>query len=276
MTNIPTPATPTSPDDLFLKYWNKVGFCVCTQGQASIMMDGKNYQLQPNQLYMITPLIQIQSFSPSADYECILLMEDVKVFFPTFHTVVSSGLPLFIKEHPCWKITEEEMNFLQKQYTRIEQKKKLLPSLTLSHEISIIEHLVQLITKETFIEIVFNYVHLHSFSSQPVSKQSLLIYHFIIALHQHYKKERSVNFYAEKAQLSPGHFTHIVKSNTGKTPSEWIILFTITYTKYLLEKSDLRIKEIAEELHFPEQFTFRKYFKRYTGMSPKEFRTRNK
>jgi AraC-like DNA-binding protein len=29
---------------------------------------------------------------------------------------------------------------------------------------------------------------------------------------------------------------------------------------------------VADELGFPEQFTFRKYFKTHTGMSPTEFR----
>ncbi|MBO6073593.1 MAG: helix-turn-helix domain-containing protein, partial [Paludibacteraceae bacterium] len=31
-------------------------------------------------------------------------------------------------------------------------------------------------------------------------------------------------------------------------------------------------KEVAAELGFPEQFTFRKYFKTHTGISPSEFR----
>ncbi|MBO7573165.1 MAG: AraC family transcriptional regulator, partial [Bacteroidales bacterium] len=30
----------------------------------------------------------------------------------------------------------------------------------------------------------------------------------------------------------------------------------------------------ADELGFPEQFTFRKYFKTHTGISPSEYQTR--
>ena len=29
---------------------------------------------------------------------------------------------------------------------------------------------------------------------------------------------------------------------------------------------------MATELNFPEQFTFRKYFKQHTGIAPKEYR----
>jgi len=31
------------------------------------------------------------------------------------------------------------------------------------------------------------------------------------------------------------------------------------------------VKQVAEELGFPEQFTFRKYFKTHTGISPREY-----
>ena len=37
----------------------------------------------------------------------------------------------------------------------------------------------------------------------------------------------------------------------------------------------IKIKEVAQELNFPEQFTFRKYFKLYTGVSPKEYKLKH-
>ena len=43
----------------------------------------------------------------------------------------------------------------------------------------------------------------------------------------------------------------------------------------LLSQTELSVKEIAEILGFPEQFTFRKYFKTHAGMSPTDFRTKN-
>jgi len=36
------------------------------------------------------------------------------------------------------------------------------------------------------------------------------------------------------------------------------------------------VKEVADRLGFPEQFTFRKYFKTHTGISPTEYRKGNK
>ena len=67
-----------------------------------------------------------------------------------------------------------------------------------------------------------------------------------------------------------------VKDKTGKTPSEWIADMTIVNAKLLLEQSGMSIKEIAAELNFPEQFTFRKFFKLHVGVPPKEYRLRNR
>ncbi len=55
---------------------------------------------------------------------------------------------------------------------------------------------------------------------------------------------------------------------------EWITTYTIGQAKHLLSQTDLSIKEIAEQLGFPEQFAFRKYFKRVVGVSPSEYRKR--
>ena len=51
---------------------------------------------------------------------------------------------------------------------------------------------------------------------------------------------------------------------------------TIIDAKLLLAQSDKSIKEVAAELHFPEQFTFRKFFKTHVGLSPKDYRLRNR
>ena len=40
----------------------------------------------------------------------------------------------------------------------------------------------------------------------------------------------------------------------------------------MLHIPGIQVKDVADSLGFPEQFTFRKYFKTHTGMSPTEFR----
>ena len=87
----------------------------------------------------------------------------------------------------------------------------------------------------------------------------------------HYTERRTVAEYAAEASLSVRHFSTLIHQYTGRTPMQWIHFFTIGQAKHLLQ-SNLQIKEIAYRLGFPEQFTFRKYFKTHTGISPSQYR----
>lgn len=73
-------------------------------------------------------------------------------------------------------------------------------------------------------------------------------------------------------EVTPKHLSRTVKAQTGYTAVEWIERFVILEAKVLLKSSNLNIQQIADELNFPSQSFFGKYFKKFTGMSPKEFR----
>ncbi len=124
----------------------------------------------------------------------------------------------------------------------------------------------------TILEYANIYIERCDFAIPDADKNNTLMIKFIILLFKNYKHHREVSFYAESLLLSHNHFTRIIKEISYRTPSEWIAIVTINQAKKLLRHNDLSIKEVAKELSFPEQFTFRKYFKQHTGLSPKEFR----
>ena len=122
------------------------------------------------------------------------------------------------------------------------------------------------------LEVIRIYFRNRVMQSHPIDKKESIVYNFIYSLHTNFKQQRSVSFYAEEARLSTGYFTSVVKEKTGRTPSEWIIGITIAQAKLMLEKTKKSIKGISSDLNFPEQFTFRKYFKQHVGVAPKEYR----
>lgn len=95
---------------------------------------------------------------------------------------------------------------------------------------------------------------------------------FLTLAQKHFKQERFLDFYAQKLEVTPKHLSRTLKSQTGFTAVEWIERFVILEAKVLLKSSNLNIQQISDELNFPSQSFFGKYFKKLTGMSPKEFR----
>ncbi|MBO4943796.1 MAG: AraC family transcriptional regulator [Muribaculaceae bacterium] len=105
----------------------------------------------------------------------------------------------------------------------------------------------------------------------PQSRRTNYVKQFIALVHQYYREQRSVAFYAEKLFISPKYLSMLVKEASGKSAAEWIDEYVILEAKNLLRFSGLNIQQVAFTLHFSNQSTFGKYFKHLTGMSPTEF-----
>ncbi|MCH5229759.1 MAG: AraC family transcriptional regulator [Muribaculaceae bacterium] len=95
---------------------------------------------------------------------------------------------------------------------------------------------------------------------------------FLSLVQQHFKKERFLDFYSSKLDVSTKHLSRTVKEATGFTAVDWIDRFVILEAKVLLKSTTMSIQQIADELSFPSQSFFGKYFKKHIGKSPKEFR----
>lgn len=102
--------------------------------------------------------------------------------------------------------------------------------------------------------------------------QSRLVDTFIRLVQENFRKERFLDYYATKLEITTKHLSRSVKKQTGYTAVEWIERFVILEAKALLKSTNLNIQQISEELNFPSQSFFGKYFKKYAGMSPKEYR----
>lgn len=85
--------------------------------------------------------------------------------------------------------------------------------------------------------------------------------------------EHQVAFYAEKLCISSRYLHKItVRHLDGKKPKQLIDEQLVAEIKVLLNEPRLSITEIAEQLHFPDQSYLTHFFKKNTGISPKEFR----
>lgn len=107
---------------------------------------------------------------------------------------------------------------------------------------------------------------------QGITRQADILSGFLKQLAANFKEERSVQFYANTLFITPKHLTKTVKELTTKTCGEFIDEMVITEAKILLGDLSYSVAQVADHLHFSDQFFFSKFFKRRTGMSPKEYK----
>jgi AraC family transcriptional regulator of arabinose operon len=84
----------------------------------------------------------------------------------------------------------------------------------------------------------------------------------------------SVRQAAAELGYSPGHLSALVRRETGRPLKELIDRERGRRAAELVRYSDAGFKQLAEELGFPDQFSFSRFFKRVHGRSPRAFRAR--
>lgn len=82
----------------------------------------------------------------------------------------------------------------------------------------------------------------------------------------------TVNFMADKLNVSPRYLSDMLKQETGKTAIELIHINLITEAKHLLKTADQSIAEIAYALGFENLPYFSRLFKKEVGISPNQFK----
>lgn len=95
---------------------------------------------------------------------------------------------------------------------------------------------------------------------------------FSLAVEKNYKILRKVNDYISSLGISPKVLSKALKNIVGKSPKEYIDERILLEAKRLLVYSELNIKEISFELGFDEPTNFSKFFRKWVGISPIDFK----
>ena len=134
-------------------------------------------------------------------------------------------------------------------------------------------------------DIVLNLLHLFLLESRRIFDQQnqapkeesettpdTTIIKFKQLIEENFAKEKNVSLYAEMLNMNPSCLNELTKRTTGITAGELIRNRVIDETKKLLYSSSMSGKEIAYELGFDDPAYFSRFFKKYTGITLKEFR----
>lgn len=114
--------------------------------------------------------------------------------------------------------------------------------------------------------------HYQTETSKSISPAIYLTDRFKELIAANYKTNQSVADYAVILNVSPNHLTKSVKSVTGKSPTQWIDELIVLEAKVLLYQSRLTISEVSYELGIEDPSYFGRMFKKYTGLTPTDFR----
>jgi AraC-like DNA-binding protein len=111
----------------------------------------------------------------------------------------------------------------------------------------------------------------NSNKSAPQQKQ-ILLRGFRRLIDVHYRSIRLPKEYADLLYVTPNHLNALCQDLLGKTAGELIRDRILLEAKRLLTNAKMTGTEIAYDLDFKDNSYFNRFFKKYTGMTPDEFR----
>ncbi len=95
-------------------------------------------------------------------------------------------------------------------------------------------------------------------------------------INRHYRTEALPKAYAEMLYITPNHLNALCQDITGKTAGELIRDRILLEAKRLLVNGEHQVSTIADSLSFRDNSYFSRFFKKYAGVSPEEFRRKHR
>lgn len=228
--------------DNFLLMYIKRGECI-------IEMNDQVFRALPGQIVFLD-CYHPHAYRSSTPWECEWIHFDGPMARAFYQAIMSSSAPVI-----SLKDTYRFERYLHKIYLRFREHLPLKEALFNNY-------IVNMLT-----ELFVSRDHEH-----PEAVSGGIIEDTITYINNHLTEILSLNDLASQASLSPFYFSRLFKKETGFSPHEYVILTRVNNAKYLLNFSEIPIKDVCFQTGFSSESSFCTTFKKVTGQTPTEYR----
>ena len=239
-----------------------------SKGSGFHIIDGNKYEIQPPCVFFMSPG-QAHKIEFSSDIEGYIFIftsefylinqtnQNRLIEFPFFFSIRQENRPLILE-------SKEDILFLETLF------KKGIAEIAKgeNYSVDLLRSVLDLILTSCAI------LYKTDKNLLTKGKGNVVVKRFLQLVEENYQNNLSVNEYADKLAITPNHLTQTVNQLTGKTSSQIIKSKQVLEIKRLLVHTNLTVTEIANHLNFPDQSYFTKFFKRETGFSPLQYRSK--
>ncbi len=234
-----------------------------TSGDGSHTIDFDSFQVAPFQMYFMLPG-QVHSWHFEKDIEgyivhfgeelftSFLQKQDYVQQFSFFNGNSKDGvitLPTYTQEEAV-KIFEQILEEVKQQSNSLDMVRVLLLQLFIILERCCTPNVGHDMPQQTMV----------------------LIKHFKQLVDKHFRTMKLPKEYARLLYITPNHLNAVSQDVLGVTAGDIIRDRVILEAKRLLINADMDVTQIAYDLNFQDNSYFIRFFKKYVGVTPDQFR----
>jgi AraC-like DNA-binding protein len=237
---------------------------ICTKGTTEGTINLKPYKTKGACFIVVLPgqILEYKSISKNFSGHFIIMS---KKFTESLMQTIGERLPLLlsVRDNPVTPLNAGALEGMIQYFGLL---KKVIQEKDHPYRLETARHLT----------LAFFYgagADLHKLAdNKKKTHHEILVEKFLKLVQIHHKEQRGLEFYADKLCLTPKHLSKVIKQTSHKSANDWIDEYVILEIKALLKSTNMTIQQISDELNFPSQSFFGKYFKRIAGMSPREYK----
>lgn len=235
------------------------------KGMAHLEINFIQYELKEGTIITIVPKSTIKCIDCSEDFRCSFLSFDREFAIEAIPRPEPAYMD-FIRSYPSGAIPEHRIESTHAGIVNIEY---FLYHNEGKHRMQIVKNIVQAMLLE-----LYDVLKAKFLENKPktINRQNELFMQFIHLVYQYGDKQREVAFFADKLCITTRYLASIVRNIAHETAKDIIDRHCVQEIKTLLRTTNQSIQSISMELEFPDQSFFTRYFKKVTGMTPKDFR----
>ncbi len=128
--------------------------------------------------------------------------------------------------------------------------------------------------EELFADMVRSYCRL--VRKHTAQHYSPLVEKAVLFIDADLSQDLSLHTIAENLNISAGYLSTLFRQETGKTVTDYVNERRAAHAADLLRGSTLQVQTVAQYCGIPDVNYFSKIFKRYHGVTPREYRKQNK
>lgn len=235
------------------------------RGTLSVELDFTLYDLGENMMLNIAPKAMARYVAGSDNLCCSVLTFDQGEAVEAIPRPDPEFMD-FMRRYPKGKVPTRRAATI---YANMADIAYFLYENNGEHSAAIIRNIIQNILFEMYDAIKVQFL---AVGPKAMNRQGELFMEFIHLVYEYGDREREVAFYCSILCITPRYLARILRELSHETPKKIIDRHCIQAIKARLRTTNDSVQTIAIDLKFPDQSFFTRYFKKQTGMTPKDFR----
>ena len=245
---------------------NSYVYALFERGSATIKFDKIEITAHPGELLIFPPHIYPTVLQVSDDYEatCLIVSQSFVYDCPLARSVYqTSTFSLLHDDNPIIKLSEEAHKALH------EVMELIMRHINYNHSYTAESlHALYALLLADIMAVIDKYNN-----DKKISQSAYHVFiEFNKLLRHHFREHHDITFYADQLKISSRYLSMVTKQISHVTVASYINRHLMLEACWLLKTTDHSIQYISEVLHFADQASFSKFFKRLNGQNPLHYR----